>query len=111
MINEANIVVHTTNDHCHILELRLDKDTNMTYGIYIKPVNRPSSTGNKIIPVGQEFCEVYVGENYNALSKKRSYSRCYYIGDANLPKKYQQNYLELKKLYENKYKANIALAH
>jgi hypothetical protein len=86
------------NDHCDITVYQLDKDTNITYGIYVKStIHWKGPVGLPIQP-GTEFMEIYVGENYNVDSKKRSNSRHYYA-DA-IPKKYNELWQSLKEYYE-----------
>jgi len=65
----------THNPECDILELRIDKDSFMTFGMYVK--------GDK---KGTKFCEYYRGENYNVGSKLKSYSRIWLLKD--IPVKY-----------------------
>ena len=114
---DVKLNLHTLhNPSCDILEYRDDKDTIVTYGIYVKPYKNKSGRGNYIgkgeweIPVGAEFMEVYVGKNYVLGSRARSYSRVYYFGTDKAPKsrvdlwmKLKAHYNELKesgKLYE-----------
>ena len=82
------------NPYADIVEGKLDKDTMITYGIYVKD-------STKEIPAGTEFMELYVGENYVVGSSKRSNSR-YYTVDK-IPAKYKKLWLELKEMYETKY--------
>jgi len=107
---EANKITfnsHTNhNPDCDIVCYQLDKDTTVTYGVYVNPYINRSGRGNYNgkgtweIPVGAEFMEVYVGENYNASSTKRSYSRCYYNGgDTKVPAKYHKLWQDLKTHY------------
>lgn len=114
---KVKLNLHTLhNPSCDILEHQINDDMKVTYGIYVKPLVNQSGRGNYIkqghweIPAGAEFMEVYVGENYNINSKKRSYSRVYYFGTDKAPKthielwyKMKEHYNELKnsgKLYE-----------
>ena len=99
------------NPHCDILEYQLTPDMKVCYGIYVKEsINRSgkgvyNGRGHWVIPVGAEFLEVYVGENYNINSNKRSYSRCYYFGTDRAPKIHMKLWEELKAYY-NKCKAD-----
>ena len=86
------------NPDCDILEYQLDKDTNITYGIYVKSAIRWRGPVGLPIQIGDEFMELYVGENYNVGSKKRSHSRCYYEIDK-LPKKHLAIWQQLKNYY------------
>jgi len=82
------------NPSCDILQGHLDKETYITYGIYVKDVSSKKA--------GQEFMEYYTGENYNVGSSKKSNSR-YYEPDT-IPAKYLAAWNELKSKYENEYK-------
>ena len=82
------------NPACDIIQGHLDKDTYITYGIYVK------DAGSK--KAGQEFMECYTGENYNLGSLKRSNSR--YYEPNTIPAKYLAAWNELKSKYENEYK-------
>ena len=62
-------------------------------------VNVINKQGQWEIPVGTEFMEVYVGENYNINSKKRSYSRVYYFGTDKAPKTHIELWLKMKEHY------------
>lgn len=83
------------NPDCDILESRIDNDTFITYGIYVKPAFHKHR--NKDLPVGTEFCEVYTGENYNVGSKKRSNSRMYYADE--IPAKYKSMWNDARSHY------------
>lgn len=100
-MNPANITFNSHTNHnpdCDIVCYQLDKDTTITYGIY---VNNPKGS-KRDIKVGDEFIEVYVGENYNVGSRKRSYSRCYHNdGDTKIPAKYHKLWQDLKSHYNN----------
>lgn len=82
------------NPSADILQGHLDKDTFITYGIYVK------DSGSK--KVGDEFMEYYSGENYNVGSTKRSSSRVY--SPDKIPAKYKAAWEELKAKYEKEYK-------
>ena len=82
------------NPSCDILEGHLDKDSFITYGIYIKD----SGTRKK----GDEFMEYYKGSNYVVNSKEKSFSRVF--GPDKIPSKYQKAWEELKEIYEKDYK-------
>lgn len=85
------------NPYCDILEGYLDKDSFITYGIYIK------DNGN--IKKGDEFIEYYAGSNYVVNSTKRSTSRMWKLYDGvEIPSKYQKQWNELKDLYNKEYK-------
>lgn len=99
-MNPANITFnlhHNHNPDCDILSYQLDKDTSVTYGRYIRKPER----SNRHINNGDEFMEVYVGENYNVGSKKRSYSRVYYRTTDKFPEKYSVLWFKLKDHYNN----------
>jgi hypothetical protein len=105
-IQQSTINHHTYNPDCNIVTGYIDQDTFITYGIYIKPTvhrmrteDRNVFTGRNI-EVGQEFMEVYTGENYVPSSKKRSHSRHYYA-DA-IPASYMAAWQTLKDYYENR---------
>jgi hypothetical protein len=83
------------NPYCDILQGHLDKDTFITYGIYIKD----DGTRRK---AGDEFMEYYTGENYNVGSSKKSNSRVYSVDK--IPAKYKAAWEELKAKYESEYK-------
>jgi len=82
------------NPCCDILEGHLDKDTFITYGIYIK------DDGSK--KKGDEFMEYYTGENYKVGSTKKSNSKAYTVDK--IPSKYKAAWEELKSKYEAEYK-------
>lgn len=112
-MNLNNVKLNSHKNHnptCDILCYQLDKDTTITYGVYVKPYIRRDHIGNYLgnglygINKGTEFMEVYVGENYNVGSTKRSYSRCYQYGTNKMPEKYWKLWVELKQLYKEKYK-------
>jgi len=90
------------NPSCDILERRLNYDTFITYGIYVKPTIHWKGPVGLPITVGTEFMEIYTGENYNAYSKKRSYSKLYYADE--IPSKYKEGWLLGKWHYENNLK-------
>jgi hypothetical protein len=82
------------NPTADIVERQLDKDTMITYGIYVK------DSGPK--KKGDEFMEIYTGENYVVGSKKRSHSR--YFDADKIPAAYRKTWEELKSKYENELK-------
>ncbi len=82
------------NPYADIVEGQIDKDTVITYGIYIKDRTRE-------VKAGSEFMELYVGENYVPGSTKRSNSRLY--TPDKIPAKYKKMWLELKEMYETDY--------
>lgn len=84
------------NPECDILEGRLNIDTFITFGIYVKNTNT-----NKI---GDKFMELYTGKNYNINSTKRSHSRKWDY--PNIPAKYKETWNELEKIYLNNYLEN-----
>lgn len=84
------------NDECDILEGRLNDDTFITYGIYIKDGKYGT------MKQGDEFMEIYTGSNYNIGSSKKSHSRVY--APNQIPAKYKSLWLELKSIYDEKYK-------
>ena len=85
-INEAvNFIDYKFNSHKNhnpvvdILEGHLNRDTMITYGIYIK------DDGSK--KKGDEFMELYTGSNYMSGSSKKSNSR--YYEPSKIPVKYE----------------------
>ncbi len=104
-MNPSNITFNSHTNHnpdCDIVCYQLDKDTSITYGVYVKPTIRFKGPIGYPIQIGTEFMEVYVGENYNINSKKRSYSRVYYNdGDTKVPAKYHKLWQDLKSHYNN----------
>lgn len=82
------------NPQADILQGHLNRDTFITYGIYVK-----DSSSRK---AGDEFMEYYSGENYNTGSTKRSSSRVY--SPDKIPAKYKAAWEELKAKYEKEYK-------
>jgi hypothetical protein len=104
-MNPDNITFNSHKNHnpdCDILCYQLDKDTTITYGVYVKPAIRWKGPVGYPIQIGTEFMEVYVGENYNVDSTKRSHSRCYYNdGDTKVPAKYHKLWQDLKTHYNN----------
>jgi len=97
---------HTVhNPNCDIVEYKIDNDMFITYGVYVKPaVHRislgdPNVTTLKDIQPGEEFMEMYVGENYNTGSKKRSYSRMYYASE--IPVKWQDAWKMIREYYQS----------
>jgi hypothetical protein len=78
------------NPECDILEGHLDKDSLITYGIYIKGPKE-----------GLEFMEYYSGSNYKPTSDKRSNSKLFMVDK--IPAKYKAMWEDLKKIYENEY--------
>lgn len=79
------------NPNCDIMEIKIDKDTVLTYGIYIK--------GEKL---GEEFSEYYKGSNYVNNSTAKSYSKSYKLKDT--PKKYIETVNKLKEIYNTQFK-------
>jgi hypothetical protein len=78
------------NPSADIIEGHIDGDTFITYGIY---VNGPKK--------GEEFMEIYTGENYKVGSTKRSHSRIY--SPDKIPSKYKSMWTDLKDTYESDY--------
>jgi len=105
-VQESTINYHTYNPDCNIVTAHIDADTFITYGIYIKPTVHLMRTEDsrvhipRNIEVGQEFMEVYTGENYVPSSKKRSHSRHYYTEA--IPASYMNAWQTLKDYYENR---------
>jgi hypothetical protein len=99
-INEGKFINFEFNSHknhnpcCDILQGHLDKDTFITYGIYVKDDGARKK--------GDEFMEYYTGENYNVGSSKKSSSRAYTVDK--IPAKYKTAWEELKAKYEAEYK-------
>jgi len=99
-MNQSNITFNSHKNHnpdCDIVCYQLDKDTTVTYGVY---VNKPKNT-NRVINKGDEFMEIYIGENYNVGSTKRSHSRCFYNETEKFPKKYTLLWFQLRDYYNN----------
>lgn len=87
------------NPACDILEFQIDKDTHITFGIYVKDY-----MGDKCYyQNGKEFMEVYTGSNYNVSSIKRSYSRVYYF-TSDMPNKYKDIWFEMRYHYHTNLK-------
>ena len=82
------------NPAADILQRQLDRDTTITYGIYVKDLGSQKK--------GDEFMEIYIGSNYVPYSTKRSNSK-YYTSDQ-IPSKYKSVWDELKSKYENELK-------
>jgi hypothetical protein len=82
------------NPSCDIIEGHLDKDSYITYGIYIKDAGSRKA--------GDEFMEYYTGSNYKVGSTKPSHSRVYTTDK--IPAKYKAAWEELKAKYEAEYK-------
>lgn len=78
------------NPECDILEGHLDKDSLITYGIYVKGPKQ-----------GLEFMEYYSGSNYKPTSDKRSNSKLFMVDK--IPAKYKAMWEDLKKIYEDEY--------
>jgi hypothetical protein len=78
------------NPECDILEGHLDKDSLITYGIYVKGPKE-----------GLEFMEYYSGSNYKPTSDKRSSSRLFMVDK--IPSKYKSMWEDLKKIYQDEY--------
>lgn len=84
----------THNPTADILQRQLDRDTQVTYGIYIKDSGSRKN--------GEEFMELYVGSNYSPDSTKRSYSRLYTPDQ--IPAKYKSIWNELRDKYHSELK-------
>lgn len=78
------------NPECDILEGHLNKDSLITYGIYIKGPKQ-----------GLEFMEYYSGSNYKSTSDKKSNSKLFMVDK--IPAKYKAMWEDLKKIYEDEY--------
>lgn len=99
-MNTDKIKFHSHKNHnpsCDILEYHIDKDTFITYGIYVKPAVRVIEGIDYQLKVGHEFMEIYTGENYNVDSTKRSHSRLYYANT--IPEKYKALWQSLRSHY------------
>jgi len=79
------------NPEADILEGHIDRNTLITYGIFVK--------GPK---TGEEFMEYYTGPNYKPESLNKS-SRSKYFSSSEIPAKYKKMWDELKSTYENDY--------
>ena len=79
------------NPDYDILCGRVDDETFITYCLQIKGPNP-----------GEETMEIYRGENYNANSKLRSWSRRY-VKDA-IPSNWRASWLELRSKYLTDFK-------
>ncbi len=90
---DLNFNSHTDhNPECDILEGHLDRDSLITYVIYLKGPN-----------TGKEFMEYYSGPNYKPESLgKNSRSRLY--STDKIPAKYQTMWNELRSIYQAEYK-------
>ena len=77
------------NPSCYIVESRIDKDSYMTYGVY---VNGPKT--------GDEFFEYYRGENYAVGSKLQSYS-LHKAGEDNVPKAHLNAWKAARTYYQD----------
>jgi len=77
------------NPQCDIIESRIDKDSHITYGIY---VNGPK--------IGDEFFEYYRGSNYNVGSNLPSYS-LHKGGEDNVPKAHKNRWNAARKYYQD----------
>jgi hypothetical protein len=80
------------NPECDILEGHLDRDTLITYGIYVKGPN-----------TGKEFMEYYSGPNYKPEAVKKSSASRYYETDK-IPTKYRKMWEDLRNVYQTDYK-------
>lgn len=95
------------NPTCDIVQYHIDNDMFITYGVYLVPATHRRSLGDpnvytiKNIQPGDEFMEVYVGENYNPDSTKRSYSRMYYASE--IPAKWQSTWKMVKEYYQENF--------
>ena len=105
-IQESTINHHTYNPDCNIVTGYIDADTFITYGVYIKPTVHLMRTEDSAVRVprnilpGQEFMEVYTGQNYVPSSKKRSHSRHFY--SEAIPASYMKAWQTLKDYYDNR---------
>lgn len=104
-IQQSTINHHVYNPDCDLVTGYIDEDTFITYGIYTKPTKHFERIGSRmehtgrLIEVGQEFMEVYTGENYVPSSKKRSHSRHYYSDS--IPASYMEAWETLKEYYKS----------
>ena len=90
-ITESRVKFNSHENHnpqCDILELKISRDSFITYGIHLEK--------------GEEFLEYYAGENYVVGSSQKSTSR-YYVAP-NIPKKYLEVWRGLKEYYNRKLK-------
>jgi hypothetical protein len=80
------------NPECDILEGHLDRNSLITYGIYVNGPNK-----------GKEFMEYYSGPNYKpeSVGTSRSSSRMYQPDK--IPAKYLNMWHELREIYQNEY--------
>jgi hypothetical protein len=80
------------NPNCDILEGHLDRNSLITYGIYVNGPNK-----------GKEFMEYYSGPNYKpeSVGTSRSSSRMYQPDK--IPAKYLNMWHELREIYQNEY--------
>ena len=97
---------HTVhNPSCDIVEYKINNDAFITYRVYVTPAVHGISVGDsnvtilKDIQPGEEFMEMYVGENYNIGSNKRSYSRMYYA--AEIPVKWKDTWKMIREYYQS----------
>jgi hypothetical protein len=89
MTNHRLLSHKNHNPQCDIIESRIDKDSHITYGIY---VNGPKT--------GDEFFEYYRGSNYNVGSNLPSYS-LHKAGEDNVPKAHKNRWNAARKYYQD----------
>lgn len=80
------------NPNCDILEGHIDRNTLITYGIYVSGAD-----------TGKEFMEYYSGPNYKPESTGKNSSSRIYTPDK-IPSKYQNMWNELRAIYQHDYK-------
>jgi hypothetical protein len=97
-LNEANSFIKLNfnshkkhNPSVDILEGYINSDAKITYYINIKGKD-----------IGNEGMEYYTGPNYVSGASGKSFSRHFTVDK--IPSKYKNMWLELKKIYEKKYK-------
>lgn len=81
------------NPSCDILELQINNNSMITFGIYVNDTDKNKK--------GDKFMEFYSGQNYVVGSTQKSYSRMFAY--PNIPKKYIKQWIELKNIYVEKY--------
>ena len=94
-----DLVFNSHKDHnptCDILEGHLDRNSLITYGIY---VNGPN--------IGNEFMEYYSGPNYKPESVGKNSSSRMYTSDK-IPAKYKSMWNELREIYQSDYKGGVS---
>lgn len=80
----------TSNPECFILQGQIDRDSAITYGIYIRGIY-----------VGDEFMEFYKGPNYVEGAKSKNYSQ--HFKAAEIPNIWKKVWTDLKEIAQRDY--------